>query len=149
MSKDKERRADLYWEEMKRIQAAIRPMNRAEYLKKYPNGGPERFTGLANSQEYREFYAAIKRRDREARRPGVIRFWWMMGFLGLVFIVASMIATMAHALFIVLVLVLILCYCFVQMGMNLPPRTDPRRVRRTLSGRRPIRLHVAHALRKG
>ena len=119
-AKEKLRRADVYWAEMKRIQAGIKPMNRAEYLRKYPDGGPERFTGLPSSPEYREFYSAIKRRDREARRPGVIQFWWMMGFLGAVFIVTTMIATMVHALF--LVLVLILCYCFVQMGMNLPHR---------------------------
>jgi hypothetical protein len=119
-AKEKLRRADLYWDEMKRIQASIKPMNRAEYLRKYPDGGPERYTGSVTSDEYREFYAAIKRRDREARRPGVMRFWWAVGFLGLVFIVVSMFATMVHALFVVLVLAI--CYCFVQMGMNLPHR---------------------------
>lgn len=119
-AKEKLRRADLYWAERDRINRSIKPMNRHEYLEKYPNGGPERFTGLADSEEYRDFYSAVKRRDREARRPGVIRFWWMMGFLGALFIAVSMIATMAHAAF--LVLVLILCYCFVQMGMNLPHR---------------------------
>ncbi len=119
-AKDKLRRADAYWAERDRINRSIKPMNRAEYLEKYPNGGPERFTGLAGSEAYRDFYSAVKRRDREARRPGVIRFWWMMGFLGLVFIAVSMIATMPQAVFVVLVL--IICYCFVQMGMNLPHR---------------------------
>lgn len=116
-AREKLRRADLYWAERKRINAGIKAMDRHEYLEKYPDGGPERFTGLDTSPEYREFYSAIKRRDREARRHGVMRFWWAVGFLGLLFIAVTMFATMAHALFVVLVIAI--CYCFVQMGMNL------------------------------
>lgn len=118
--KEKLRRADLYWLERARINASIRPMNRHEYLEKYPNGGPERFTGLHASPEYREFYSAIKRRDREKRRHGVMRYWWAIGFLALVFIGVTMAATMMQAVFVVLGL--ILGYCFVEMGMNLPRR---------------------------
>lgn len=112
------KKADEYWAERDRINASIKPMNRHEYLGKYPNGGPERFTGLVDSEEYREFYAAVKRRDREARRPGVIQFWWMISALALLFIVITMLSSMAQAVFVVLVL--IICYCFVQMGANLP-----------------------------
>lgn len=111
---------DEYWRKHDAEVAAIKPMPRKEYLKRYPNGGPERFSGDAKSQSYRDFRAAIKRRNMEKRRPGWIRFWWALAGLAVIFAVVSFTMSVPHA--IMLVLMLVLCYCFVEMGMNLPPR---------------------------
>lgn len=112
--------AEDYWEKQRRIDASIPAMPRAEYLRKYPQGGPERWSGNPNSDSYREFRAAIKRRDKEGRRGGWIRFWWAVALLAVLFAVVTVLMGPAQAIFIVLVL--IICYCLIQMGMNLPSR---------------------------
>lgn len=112
--------AESRWEKQRREKARIPMMDRGEYLRKYPNGGPERFSGTWMSEEHREFEAAIKRRDRESGRGGRFKFLWAA--IGLLVLFCVMVltgaATVPQALF--LVLMLILAYCFVEMVMNLP-----------------------------
>lgn len=112
--------AEDYWERQEREDAKIPPMPRDEYLRKYPNGGPERWSGNPNSETYREFRAAIKRRDIEGRRGGWTKFWWSLAFLAVVFTVVLITQGLPHAL--ITVLILAQCWCFIQMMMNLPSR---------------------------
>lgn len=109
-----------YWDRQRALDASIPPMPRKEYLRKYPNGGPERFRGLTNSDRYREFRAAIKRRDKESRRPGWIKLWWALGLGAVLFTVLLITEGLAVAVFTILVLVM--SYCFMQMMMNLSSR---------------------------
>jgi hypothetical protein len=109
-----------YWERQRRIDAKIPPMGRREYLRKYPNGGPERWSGNPDSDSYREFRAAIKRRDKEARREGWIKFWRALAGLAVLFAVVWV--TMGLSQAILVVLVLVICFGFVEMMMNVPYR---------------------------
>jgi hypothetical protein len=111
---------DRYWREDQRFKASIPAMPRHEYLKKYPNGAPDHFSGSARGADFVEWYSAIKRRRKEARRPGWRNFWWAMVGLAFTFVITLFVANLSQA--IMLVFALVLCYCFIEMGMNLPPR---------------------------
>lgn len=111
--------ADDFWERERKYRASIKPMSRAEYLREYPKGGPERYSG-ARGEAYDRFIAAVKRRDKEARRGSWIGFWWAMVGLALVFVAVCVMQGPPQA--VIVVGMLVLCYCFIQMGLNLPSR---------------------------
>lgn len=108
--------AEASWDRMRARDAEIPVMDRAEYLRKYPNGGPEQFTGVLSSDEYAEFRSAIKRRDREGRRGGWIKFWLGLAVLAVVFVVVLL--TMGFPYALMTVLLLTLAVCWVEMMMN-------------------------------
>lgn len=111
------KQSEARWDQRQREEDAVPIMDRAEYLRKYPRGGPERFSGTYMSPDHREFIAAIKRRNKESKRPGWIKFWWAMAGLACVFSVLLVVAGFPQATFVVLAL--LMAYCWIEMGMNL------------------------------
>lgn len=108
------------WEQLERMERQAPMMPLHEWRSKYPNGGPEYFSGSINSDKYLEYLSAIKRRDKEAGRGEVSRFWWLVVVLCVAFVALWITEGIPMALFGVCVLSVL--YCFIVMGLNLPPR---------------------------